>query len=69
MVMTGRRGERGDNVIFCYLYNSLVSSLHYLCLVPKKRNWFFNQIRFNFPQISVARWNLHLLLLSLANGS
>ena len=75
MVMTGRGGERGETVMFCYLYNSLVSSLHYLCLVPKKRNWFFTclylayQIRFNFPQISVARWNLHLLLLSLANGS
>ena len=35
MVMTGRGGERGETVMFCYLYNSLVSSLHCLCLVPK----------------------------------
>ena len=47
MVMTGRGGERGETVMFCYLYNSLVSSLHYLCLVPKKRNWFFTCLDVN----------------------
>ena len=25
MVMTDRRGERGETVMFCYLYNSSVS--------------------------------------------
>ena len=47
MVMNGRGGERGETVMFCHLYNSLVSLLHWLSLVPKKRNWFLTCLDVN----------------------